>query len=213
MDGLIDTLAADARPVRPLNPPLLRALGWLAAIALLVALCLYFLSDTEQLFARYAGREAVMVLEMAAMLATGVLAVVGAFFAAVPGRSRRWLLAPVLPMAAWLLLSGVGCYRNIASDGGLAPAVGHSYDCLIFIVTVSLALGAPLIWMLARARPINPLPVALLGGLGTAALAAFTLQFFHPFAVTFLDLAFHVVAIALVVMAAALLNRRALSPA
>jgi uncharacterized membrane protein len=53
----------------------------------------------------------------------------------------------------------------------------------------------------------------VLGGLGTAALAAFILQFFHPFAVTFVDLAFHLMAIAIVVSAAALLKRRTLSPA
>jgi hypothetical protein len=57
------------------------------------------------------------------------------------------------------------------------------------------------------------MPVALLGGLGTAAAAAFLLQFFHPFAVTFIDLAIHLLSIALVVGAAALINRRALSPA
>jgi uncharacterized membrane protein len=55
--------------------------------------------------------------------------------------------------------------------------------------------------------------VALLGGLGTAAMAAFLLQFFHPFAITFIDLAVHLVAILLVVAATGLLNRRALAPA
>jgi hypothetical protein len=74
-------------------------------------------------------------------------------------------------------------------------------------------LGAPLLWRLSRASPIEPLPVALLGGLGAAALAAFLLQFFHPFAVTFIDLAVHLVSIGLVVGVAALLRRRTLSPA
>jgi hypothetical protein len=98
-------------------------------------------------------------------------------------------------------------------SGSSGWEIGHSVDCLLFIIANSLLLGAPLIWRLSRARPIEPLPVALLGGLGTAALAAFLLQFFHPFAVTFIDLAVHVVAILLVVSAAALINRRALAPA
>jgi len=213
MDALIDTLAAEAGPVRPLKPPLLRALGWLAAIGLLLALALYFLADTEQLLTRYSGREELMALEMAAMLATGVLAVVGACFAAVPGRSQRWLIAPVPPLIVWLLLSGAGCYRDLVNGRNSGLAIGHSFDCLIYILAVSVVLGAPLVWLLSRARPINPLPVALLGGMGSAALAAFTLQFFHPFAVTFIDLAFHLVAIGFVMTAAALLNRRALSPA
>jgi len=39
------------------------------------------------------------------------------------------------------------------------------------------------------------------------------LQFFHPFAVTFIDLAVHLFAILIVVGAVGLLNRRALDPA
>jgi hypothetical protein len=213
VDELIDQLASDAPPVRPLRPPLARALAWLAAAALLSGVSIYLLSDVQTLLARHAGREELMALEMAAMLATGILAVVGAFFVAIPGRSRRWLLVPLAPFATWLLLSGAGCYRDLLHNGRSGLAVGHSVERLNYVVTVSAVIGAPLVWLLSRARPIDPLPVALLGGLGTAAIAAFVLQFFHPFAVTFVDLAFHLVAIALVVAAAALLNRRALSPA
>jgi hypothetical protein len=213
VDELIDGLASDAHPVRPLKPPLARAFAWLGAAALLSGVSIYLLSDVQMLLARHAGREELMALEMTAMLATGVLAVVGSFFVAIPGRSHRWLLVPLAPFAAWLLLSGAGCYRELVHNGPAGLAIGHSFDCLIFIVAVSVVLGAPLIWLLSRARPIDPLPVALLGGLGTAALAAFTLQFFHPFAVTFVDLAIHLVAITLVVAAAGLLNRLALSPA
>ncbi len=213
IEELIDRLAADAVPVRPLRPPLARALAWLLAATLICGSMILLFGDIQELLARYQGRERMMGLEIAAMLATGVLAVIGAFFAAVPGQSRRWLLAPIAPFAAWLLLSGAGCYRELVRNGTSGVEIGHSVDCLVFIVGSSLLLGVPLIWLLSRARPIEPLPVALLGGLGTAALGAFTLQFFHPFAVTFIDLGFHLVAIAIVMGVAAALNRRALSPA
>jgi hypothetical protein len=213
LDSLIDVLAADVRPVRPLKPPVVRAAGWLAIVALLGAFALYSLSDVQQLLTRYEGRSEMMALEMTAMLATGVLAIVAAFMASVPGRSRHWLLAPVAPFIAWMLFSGAGCYRDFVRTGLSGLEMGHSLDCLIFIVGVSLPLGATLVWLLSRARPIDPLPVAMLGGLGTAAIAAFILQFFHPFAVTFVDLAIHLVAIAAVVGVTALLNRRTLSPA
>jgi len=49
---------------------------------------------------------------------------------------------------------------------------------------------------------LAPLPVAAAGGLSVAATAAFTLQFFHPFDVTFMDLAVHLIAVAIVVFAA-----------
>ena len=213
VDQLIDVLAADAAPVRPLPGPMVRALMMLVAVGALGLLAVWLLGDVRQLFARYAGREALMWLEMAAMLATGVLAVTGAFFLAIPGRSKRWLFAPIAPFLAWLLLSGAGCYADLARNGSPGSGMSHSMDCLGFILAVSLPLGGLLIWRLSRASPIDPLPVALLGGLGTAALAALLLQFFHPFAVTFIDLAVHVAAILMVVGVAALLNRRTLSPA
>jgi hypothetical protein len=212
-ETLIATLADDLAPVRPLRPPLARAFAWLGAAALIVGVAIYLLGDVRQLSARFGGSEGLAALEMAAMLLTGTIAVVAAFFAAIPGRSRRWRLAPVVPFAAWLLLSGAGCYRDLVRAEPSGLALGVSFDCLLFIVVVSVVLGAPLLWLLSRARPIEPLPVALLGGLGVAALSAFTLSFFHPFAVTVIDLAFHLLAIGLVMGAAALLNRRALSPA
>ncbi len=212
-DDLIDELAADARPVRPLASPLRRAAAMLGLLALATGLALFLLGDWSQLRARYAGREGMLALEMSAMAATAVLAIVGAFFLSIPGRSRWWRLAPIPPFLLWLLLSGAGCYGDLVRSGPFGSDIGHSIDCLIFILAVSLCVGAPLIWRLSRASPIDPVPVALLGGLGTAAAAAFMLQFFHPFAVTFLDLAVHVAAIGLVIGATALINRRALSPA
>ncbi len=210
---LIDTLAADARPVRPLRPPLTRAAGWIAVVALVSGSSIYLLSDVQLLLSRYAGREGMLALEMLAMLTTALLAIVGAFFVAIPGHSYRWAIAPVAPFIAWVLLSGAGCYRDLVRNGPSGLEIGHSLDCLIFILVVSVALGPPLIWLLARARPIDPMPVALLGGLGVAAIAAFILQFFHPFAATFVDLAVHLLAIATVVVVTAIVNRRALSPA
>ncbi|MDP8914263.1 MAG: DUF1109 domain-containing protein [Pseudomonadota bacterium] len=212
-DDLINTLAADARPVRPLASPLKRAAPILGLLALGAGLAISFLGDWSQLRGRYAGREDMLVLESAAMAATAVLAIIGAFFVSIPGSSRWWRLAPIPPFLLWLVLSGAGCYSDLVRSGPSGWNIGPSIDCLIFILAVSLVMGAPLIWRLSQALPIDPVPVALLGGLGTAAAAAFMLQFFHPFAVTFLDLAVHVTAIGLVVGATALINRRALSPA
>ncbi len=185
----------------------------LVAIGILGALAIAFMSDVPAMLARYAGREPMMALEMAAMLATGMLGVAGAFFLSIPGRSRRWLAAPLPAFFAWIGLSGLGCYDDFVRNSAAGWGLGHSLDCLLFILTTSLAVGLPLAWLLSRARPVDPLPVALLGGLGSAALAAFLLQFFHPFAVTFLDLAVHLAAIGLVIGGAAMLRRRALAPA
>lgn len=212
-DRLIAALAAEAKPVRPLAPPLRRALATLAALVLAGALLVLWQGNVAGLAARYAGREALMVGEMAAMLATALLAVTGAFFLAVPGRSRRWLLAPLPAFAAWLALSGLGCWQDVLRMGAAGWRLGHGGDCLLFILAAGAAVGAPLFRQLSRARPIEPLPVALLGGLGAAALSAFLLQFFHPFGLTAIDLAVHVAAVLAVVALSALGRRRMLAPA
>lgn len=212
-DSLIDQLAADVRPVRPLRAPALRALIALTAIALVAGLAIVVLGDVGELSQRYAGREAFLALEMAAMAATGMLSIIAAFFVSIPGRSRRWIAAPLPFFAVWLLLSGLGCYDDLVRRGGVAWELGESMHCLSFILATSALLAPLLVWRLARAKPIEPLPVALLGGLGIAATSALVLQFFHPFTVTFIDLAVHLVAIGIVVGAIGLLNRRALAPA
>ena len=212
-ERLIAALAADARPVKPLAPPLKRALATLAALAAPGALAVLWFGDVPGLLARYAGREVLMIAEMAAMLATALIAAVGAFFVSVPGASRRWLLAPLPAFAAWLALSGVGCLQDLARLGDAALRWGDSGDCLAFILAAGVAVGGPLLWRLSRARPIEPLPVALLGGLGAAALAAFLLQFFHPFALTVIDLAVHFAAVLAVVALSALARHRTLAPA
>lgn len=213
MDRLIESLAADARPVQVLAPPMRRALFLLAFMGAVALVAILTMGDMDTLRHRYEGREAMMFAETAAMLATGALGVTGAFFLSVPGRSRLWMAAPLPAAAIWIALSGMGCWRDLVLHGSEGWSLGHSRDCLLFLLGVSAALSIPTFWRLSRAAPIDPLRVALPAGLGIAALSAFLLQFFHPLAVTFMDLGMHVVAVLVVIGAAALLRRRMLGGA
>jgi hypothetical protein len=150
---------------------------------------------------------------MMAMAATALLAVIGAFALSVPGGSRRWRLAPLPPLLVWLGTSGLGCYRDLGRFGPAGWQLDHGQGCLTFILAASLPIGGLMLWRLSRARPIEPLPVALLGGLGAAALSALLLQFFHPFGLTIVDLGVNFAAVALIVAVAALSRRRTLAPA
>lgn len=212
VNHLIEKLSADARPVAPLASPWRRAATTLVVFAAAGGVAIAA-SDTGALLARHAGRERQLASEMAAILLTGLLAVIGAFFVAVPGRSRWWFAAPLPSFLAWLLLSGAGCYAGLLSGDRSASDGGDSLHCLLFITGTSAALAIPLIWRLSLATPVEALRVALLAGLGSAALSAFLLAFFHPFDVTFLDLAVHLAAILLVTGTLTLLRRRALRPA
>lgn len=211
IDELVEALASDVRPVAPLASPGRRAAATLAAFALAGGLATA-LSDTDALLARYADRRGWLALELTAMLLTGLFAVTAAFFAAVPGRGRAWLAAPLAPFAGWLLLAGAGCYAD-GIDGVRSGAAGNSLHCFLFVTVTGAAVAVTLTWRLARARPIDALRVALLAGLGSAALSTFLLAFYHPFAVTAVDLAVHVFTIVLVTAVVALLRRPMLRPA
>lgn len=212
-DDLIERLGADARPVRPLAPPIRRAMLLLAGFALIGAALVLAGGDLSGLVDRYGGDETLMIVDHLAMSATAILAVVGAFAVSVPGASRLWLIAPLPPFAIWLLASGLGCYRDLLRIGPNAWAIGHGGSCLAFIIGTSVLIGGPLLWRLSRARPLDPLPVALLGGLGSAALAAMLLQFFHPFGLTIPDLAIHFGAVLVVVGISGMARRKTLAPA
>jgi len=212
-EDLIERLGANVQPVKPLLPPLARAGLLLALFALIGCLLVAVRGSVSGMVARYAGDAWLMMIENVAMAGTGILAVMAAFSLSIPAGDRRWALAPLPPFAIWLLASGLGCYRDLLRIGPSAWAVGHGGSCLGFILAGSLLIGGPLLWCLSRARPLEPLPVALLGGLGSAAIAAFLLQFFHPFGLTVPDLAFHFGAVLIVIGATAILRRRVLAPA
>lgn len=196
-DQLIARLAADAAPVRRLKRPLLRAAYWLLGVAVIAAVGIFWFSDLAE-FSRRA-QDSKLVLEMIATLATGIAAVIAAFYLSLPDRSSAWALLPVPPLALWIITSGYNCYDKWISYGAEGWTLGESASCFRFILASSIPLGVTLLLMLRRAQPLAPTPVAAMAGLGVAAVSAFLLQFFHPFDITFMDLAVHAVAIAIVV--------------
>lgn len=201
---LIDRLAAEAGPVRRLRPPALRAAGWLAAAGVIALAVLWWLADMDEFHKR--AREVMFLVELGATLATGIAGVLAAFELSLPDRRPAWTLVPLPFLALWIAASGVGCYEHLLNGEGWASA--ESLRCFIFILGVSIPLGLSLALLLRKASPLAPVRVAVIGGLGVAALAAFLLQFFHPFDVTFLDLAIHALAVIIVVYIFGMVGKR-----
>jgi hypothetical protein len=200
-DILIDRLSDGLSPVARLRPPFARALLWLAAVSVVSAALVSRYADLEVFISRAADPH--VALELVGTLGTGVLAVVAAFMVSVPDRSARWALVPLPAFALWIGNSGYACWRNWISAGPGGWTVGESAECFLWILTFGLTLGAALMLALRRARPLSPLLPAVVGGLGVAALAAFLLQFFHPFDVTVMDLALHLAGVGLIVLLSA----------
>lgn len=196
-ERLIDRLVTEAAPVRRLRPPVLRALLWLLAVAALGAVAILLLSDLG-VFARRAV-DPKLRLELLGTALTGIFAVVAAFELSLPDRAPAWVLLPVPPLLLWIASSGYACYRHWISFGPDGWEIGESAHCFRFILAISVPLGVSLLIPLRRAHPLAPGRVAAVGGLGVAAIAAFLLQFFHPFDVTFMDLGIHAAAVAIVV--------------
>lgn len=206
VNKLVQTLAADVRPVTPLKPPARRALTTLGLLVLAGLASILLFADRAAFFSHHRGDEAQLGLGMAAMFATGAAAVTAAFFAAVPGRSWLWLTAPLPPLVIWLLLGGAQL-RALLAQGDARWDLGKSLHCFLFVLGAGLAAAALFAWRLRRAAPLEGLAVATLAGLGAAAFAAFLLNFFHPFAFTPVDLAVHAAAVLLVIALVASLRR------
>jgi hypothetical protein len=202
---LIEVLAADAKPVRRLRPPLARAGLWLGGFVAIVAAVTWVTGTWPVMIERLSLTR--FAVEMAATFLTGIAAVIAAFYLSLPDRSRFWMMLPLPTLVLWLSSSSYGCYQNWLADGPQGWRLGRSSDCFVFILTMSIPVGIALYLALRRALPLEPLRVMALGGLGVAGLAAATLQFYHPFDVTIVDLAVHVTAV-LIVVAAIMLGGR-----
>lgn len=196
-DQLIDTLSSNVAPVRRLRPPLLRAGLWLTTVALVGGLIVARFANLHIFMER--ARQPVFDVALVGALTTGCLAVIAAFYLSLPDRRLRWALLPMPSFIVWWVASGAGCYRDWLEYRDGAWQIGESGHCFMFILGVGVPLSLALLLALRRARPIAPQRVVVVGGLGAASLAAFLLQFFHPFDLTLMDLAIHAVGVAVVV--------------
>ena len=192
-DDLIRALAQGLKPVRVLRSPKVRASGWLTAVFLILGLFVWFKADLPSFAARFS--EPRMGLQCAAILLTGISAVMAAFYLSVPGRSALWRYLPLPFLALWIGTSGLGCFKYGLGLGPAGSRLGLSSHCFVFIVMVSIPLMIFLYVVLRRSRPLEPLVVSVTAALGASALAAFTLQFFHPFDTTWVDLSVHMAAV------------------
>ncbi len=205
VDELIQRLAGDAGPVRRLRPPVTRAIVWLLGVATLSTVAVLAFADTGLFMSRAGDRK--LQLELIGTLLTGIAAIVAAFHLSLPDRPAVWALLPLPPLVLWIASSGYSCWRRWLTFGPEGWSLGESAECFGMILAVSVPLGIGLFLVLRQARPLAPVPVAVTGGLGVAAIAAVLLQFFHPFDVTFMDLGVHIVTVGLVILGSAASSR------
>jgi len=197
-EHLIRDLATDLMPVRRLRSPTVRALGWLAVVAML-AVALAMFADVPALERRLSVPD--MWLAVTGSVLTAILAALAAFQLSLPDANRAWALLPLPAALLWVIASGLGCLRAWLVPGTHIAELNDARDCLIFIIGISIPLSVLMIVMLRRACSLQPGLTATIAGLATAAAAATLLNFFHPFDAAATDLAVHTCAVALVIVA------------
>jgi hypothetical protein len=153
-DKLIADLALQAKPVRRLWPPMVRALIWLSVIAA-VSLVAILTGSNLAVFAKRAS-DPRMAVELAATLATGIAGVIAAFHVSLPDRSKAWAWLPAPFAALWLSLSGWGCYADWAEQNARGWALGQSSHCFLVILAIAVPLAGLLAWRLRQSSPLRP---------------------------------------------------------
>jgi hypothetical protein len=205
-DRLIGQLASSLQPVRRLPSPLLRAAGWLAAVAAL-AVGLACFANLDAVWQRISAAPDLWLAVIGSAL-TAILAAIAAFELSLPDASRGWAALPLPAALLWIGASGLGCLRVWITPQTHVANLGEARDCLIFIVALSVPLSLLLLTMLRRAFPLYPGLTATIGGLAVAAAAATLLNFFHPYDAAATDLVVHAAAVALVIGANRALSGR-----
>jgi len=174
---IIDSLVANAAPVRRLRPPVARAAGWLLFAALMLALLAVSHDVRPDLALRL--RQPEFVIGVAASLATGVLAAIASFLLSIPDRSRAWLLLPLPALFVWVSTIGYGCLINwVSLQPGSLP-FGEEAGCFALLVLTGVPLSLAMLIMLRHAALLAPTRVAISGGLAVAAVTATALSIFH----------------------------------
>jgi hypothetical protein len=198
-ERIIQSLAADLKPVKPLRPPGARALIWLAVVVA-AGLALSAMADRTAVAARLDAAPDMWLTAVGSAL-TMVLAAVAAFQLSLPDRNPLWALVPLPAAGLWIAASGAGCLRTWLVPGIHAADINDSKDCIIFILAISVPLSALLLAMLRRAYALRPGLAAATAGLASAAAAATLLNLFHPYDASATDLVVHVAAVGLVIAA------------
>jgi hypothetical protein len=198
--SLIASLAANARPVRRLRAPALRAALWLLFAGSIIGALVLDHGMRPDLVRRFSQTS--FVLEWAGSLSTAILAAFAAFYISLPGRSGRWAWLPVPALILWSGSMGQGCYADWLHFGAAGLTLGTSFDCLRFIAATTVPLAALLLFLLRYAAPIRPVSTTLMATLSVSALAASGQSLMHDLDTTIMVLAWHVGTVTLLLLAA-----------
>ena len=188
-DDVIRSLAASVRPVRTLRPPWVRTFVWASVAVAYLAVLVLFSSPRADLGDRMGDPR--FLFEQGAALLTGVGAAAAALATAIPGYSRRVMLLPVAPMAAWVGTVAAGAAQEYARDGAGVLAGPFGWACLGAVLSGAAVPAVIMGTLLRRGAPVTPHLSAALGALAAAGLGNVGVCIFHPHSSNLVMLVWH----------------------
>lgn len=203
---LIVALVADAKPVRRLRPPSLRAVLWSLACLPAIALIVWFYGGIGAAYGTEL-RQPSFVIQSLACLLTGLTAAAAALNAAIPGRSQRLLLLPLIPLSVWLAALGYGCWHDWLTLGAAGVELDADWGCAAQTAMMAIVPGLLFI-MLLRRLPIRSSAIACVAALAIASFAVLGTSFYHTDDSSLDFLFWHVGAAAIITGVGFLIGRR-----
>jgi hypothetical protein len=194
-DAIIRALSEDARPVRPLAPPAVRALLWFvpALAAVVVVLAIHGI-DAAQVGRAFS--EPRLLVEELATLVTAVSATIAAFRSTIPGEDRRWFWVPFAGLAAWVAVAGAACVGDYVRIGDAALAIRLDTDCFLPGAIAGSLLTITMLIAIRRGAPMVPRLTLVLAGLAVAATVNLGLLVQHAGDVSIMLLIWHTLYVA-----------------
>jgi hypothetical protein len=172
---LIESLAENLAPVKPLWPPAKRAAVWLFGAAVYVALLTLSMSAGGG--SAGAAPPGLLLTQVAAIV-TCFLASRAAFASVVPGHPKAVLIWPVLAGLFWLATLIVSAPWQ--TEPGTILAARHEWWCVGVILIGGAPLLAALAVMLRRGATLTPTMTGALAAIAVGALANIAACFWRP---------------------------------
>lgn len=176
-DELIDTLAADLKPVRRLWPPIWRLFAWLALSIPATALIVAAMRLRPDISAKIT--DPVFLAQELASLAVAFIAGWAALVICIPGEPRWKLWVPVVPLSLWVATLGRQCWDEWVRLGISGMAFHSDWLCLPSVAMISAIPALAMVVAIRRGARFHPLAAVSWGSLAAAALANAGLRLFH----------------------------------
>jgi hypothetical protein len=204
--SVIERLVAEAKPVKRLRSPAARTGLWLLVSAPLIALLVWLNGDMRSGLGDMLKGTCAQI-EFFATIVTGVTAAYAALVASIPGRSQRILLLPLVPLALWFGAIGYGCWQDWTALGPDGLRIDAGLGCFKELITMGVLPSVVILVMLRRAMPMNRLGVAATAALAASSVSAVAMSLYHNQDTSVHLLVWHMGAILLLVVIAAILGR------